>query len=66
MTEFVNPPIPIRDCDWAATYDGDEPDDNGHMLIGRGRTEAEAIQNLKDQDEDEADQENEELAAKNP
>ena len=35
-TEFILPPIPIRDFDWAAYRDPE-----GH--IGRGATEAEAI-----------------------
>ncbi len=44
-TEFVYPPIPIRDFDWAATLEGygggeSEP-------VGRGATEAEAIADLR-------------------
>ncbi len=47
ITEFVNPPIPVRCMDWQATFDGYEPGDN----IGTGSTEAEAIQDLKDQED---------------
>ena len=44
VTEFTNPPIPIRSggFDWSATLDNYEADDP----IGRGRTELDAIQNL--------------------
>jgi hypothetical protein len=38
-THYVCPPIPVRDCDWQATFDGYEPGDS----IGTGRTEQEAI-----------------------
>jgi len=52
ITEFIYPPIPIRDYDWSAiTNDYDEGDP-----IGYGRTEQEAIEDLKtlikEQDED--------------
>lgn len=47
VTSFVFPPIPTRDNDWQAIFDGDEPDDNGNMrFVGRGTTEAEAIGDL--------------------
>lgn len=46
ITTFVYPPIPIRTCDWQAVYDGDEPNDNGYMPIGHGRTEVDAINDL--------------------
>ncbi len=39
-------PIPIRRFDWAAWFDGTEPDDYGQMLTGYGTTEAEAIADL--------------------
>lgn len=52
ITTFVYPPIPIRSLDWSAHFDGDEPDDDGHMLVGRGATEGEAIQDLKERIED--------------
>lgn len=49
-TEFVYPPIPVRDFDWSAidddTYDGAE-DSGTRGQIGYGRTEAEAIADLK-------------------
>lgn len=41
-TEFVNPPIGDRSCDWQATMDDYEPG----CPIGRGRTEDEAIEDL--------------------
>ena len=43
-TEFVYPPIPYRDCDWRAAFDGYEPGDP----LGYGRTEAEAVADLID------------------
>jgi hypothetical protein len=39
-------PIPVRQFDWQAHYDGDEPNDNGQMKCGHGRTEQEAIDDL--------------------
>lgn len=49
-TEFVYPPIPVRNFDWSAidddTYDGAE-DSSTRGQIGYGRTEAEAIADLK-------------------
>lgn len=46
-TEFVYPPIPIREFDWIAvdddTYDGPS------CPIGYGRTEQEAIKDLLEQ-----------------
>ena len=46
------PPIPIRDFDWQAYFDNDEPDDDGHMLTGNGPTEQEAIDDLLMKTED--------------
>lgn len=46
ITHFVYPPIPLRQFDWCATYDGDEPDDNGNIEAGYGKTESEAIEDL--------------------
>lgn len=46
ITTYVYPPIPIRSMDWQAHFDGDEPNDNGAMLVGRGATEQEAIDDL--------------------
>ena len=40
-TEFVYPPIPIRQFDWCA-YDNNSYDRPG-SIIGHGATEAEAI-----------------------
>lgn len=49
ITTFVYPPIPVRNCDWSAHLDGDEPDDDGRMTVGRGETEADAIKDLIEQ-----------------
>ena len=38
-TEFVNPPIPFRGCDWAAWIEGNEEDGP----YGRGETRSEAL-----------------------
>jgi len=46
IVDFIYPPIPIRTFDWQATWDGDEPDDNGHMLVGYGLTPLDAIWDL--------------------
>lgn len=48
ITRHVYPPIPIRSFDWCAWYDGDEPDDNGSMACGYGKTAQEAIDDLVD------------------
>lgn len=47
-TSFVYPPIPLREFDWAATYDDyDGAEDSGNRgEIGYGRTEADAIADL--------------------
>jgi hypothetical protein len=45
-TEFVYPPIPVRAFDWQA-YDDDTYDGSGP--VGTGATEAEAIDDLKEQ-----------------
>jgi hypothetical protein len=42
--EHVFPPIPVREFDYQATYEGYEPGDP----IGRGKTEQEAIADLQD------------------
>ena len=44
VTTFVNPPIPSRNFDWSATLEGYE----GGDVIGYGRTEALAINALKE------------------
>lgn len=43
-TEHVYPPIPLRQFDWRAWFEDDEHD----APCGWGKTEAEAIQDLKD------------------
>jgi hypothetical protein len=47
VTNYWMKPIPQREFDWAAYLSDDEPDDNGHMLIGYGRTADEAIADLE-------------------
>ncbi len=42
-TNFIYPPIPIRDMDWSAWYDGEE--ESGR--VGFGKTESEAVAQLK-------------------
>lgn len=50
---FVYPPIPVRDYDWSASWENDEPDDEGHWrLMGYGKTPLAAIVDLLDQTED--------------
>jgi hypothetical protein len=44
-TEYVYPPIPIRSYDWSAKLVGYEPGNP----VGYGETEAEAIEDLKEQ-----------------
>lgn len=46
--EFIYPPIPIREFDYQATFDGYEPGDP----IGHGPTEAAAIDDLHDRHEE--------------
>jgi hypothetical protein len=48
ITSFDYPPIPIRQYDWSAIRDDYDAGD----LIGYGRTEQEAIDNLKEQEDD--------------
>lgn len=52
VTSHVYPPIPFRGCDWCAHYDGEE-EAGGY---GWGRTEAEAIQDFKDNCADDHDE----------
>ena len=42
-TNYIYPPIPIRDFDWSATLDGYEENSS---LYGYGKTEQEAINEL--------------------
>jgi hypothetical protein len=44
VTSHVYPPIPARNWDWCAHYDGEEEAGN----YGWGRTKAEAIQDFRD------------------
>jgi hypothetical protein len=46
-TNFVYPPIPLRQFDWCA-YDDDTYDGPGSIL-GHGRTEAEAVADFREQ-----------------
>lgn len=46
VTSYWAKPGPQRGFDWSASYAGDEPSDAGHMAIGYGHTEAEAIADL--------------------
>jgi hypothetical protein len=46
VTHFWAKPIPPRNFDWCAYRDNDEPDDDGHMMQGWGRTEQDAIDDL--------------------
>lgn len=49
-TEYWAKPIPLRDADWiAVTDDYDGAPDAGPQPMGCGRTEAEAIADLKSQ-----------------
>lgn len=50
-TDHVYPPIPVRDFDWQAMRDDDEPSDGETRdpPCGHGATEQEAIQDLIDQ-----------------
>jgi hypothetical protein len=41
------PPIPTHAFDYCAMYDGDEPDDAGHMRAGYGKTAEDAIADLR-------------------
>lgn len=45
---FIYPPIPQRCFDFQASFDGDEPDDNGNMTLGYGRTPLAALVDLID------------------
>lgn len=44
-TNFDHPPVPGRGFDWSAWIDGQEED---YGLLGRGRTESEAVSELLD------------------
>jgi hypothetical protein len=51
ITSFIHPPIPFRGCDWQAHWD-DEGEEAGNY--GYGKTEADAINDLKQATEDAA------------
>ena len=46
VVSHIYPPIPVRNFDYCATYDGDEPDDDGNIDQGFGATRHEAIVDL--------------------
>ena len=48
VTDYACPPIPMRSSDWSAVREGYEPGD----CIGWGPTEAAAIEDLMDAEED--------------
>jgi hypothetical protein len=48
ITKHVFPPVPVRQFDWAAVFDGYEPGEH----VGYGRTEQDAIADLVEQWED--------------
>lgn len=48
VCSFVFPPIPSRAFDYCAHFDDDEPDDDGNMLSGFGKTVADALNDLAD------------------
>ena len=50
ITNFDNPPIPMRWADWSAVREGYDEGD----LIGRGTTEEEAVADLIEQETNEA------------
>ncbi len=51
-TSYWAKPVPPRNFDWCAWFDGDEPNDDGSMLCGYGATEEAAIADLKQQVEE--------------
>lgn len=46
VTNFWMKPIPPRQFDWEAHFDGDEPDDDGRTKCGYGATEFDAVADL--------------------
>ncbi len=48
-TSYDYPPIPVRDMDWSAVLDNYDGAEDSHHPIGHGRTELEAIDDLKQQ-----------------
>lgn len=52
VTEYWPKPIPDRRFDWVAVFDNYDGAPDAHCPIGLGRTEEEAIQDLRDQVEE--------------
>lgn len=48
ITSYDYPPIPLRSYDWSAIRE----DYDGGDLVGHGKTEKEAIADLKEQEEE--------------
>lgn len=48
-TRLHEKPGPLRQFDWEAWLDGDEPNDDGQMHVGYGRTAEAAIADLQEQ-----------------
>lgn len=48
VTSYWAKPLPWRDFDWQAYFEGDEPDTAGRYAVGYGKTEAEAVADLID------------------
>ena len=48
IISFVYPPIPHRQFDYCAYFENDEPNDDGHMLCGYGKTKEQALLELLD------------------
>lgn len=46
VTDVWAKPIPTNKFDWSASFDNDEPSDEGQMKQGFGATEQEAIDDL--------------------
>ena len=45
-TDYWRKPGPTNAFDWSATFDNDEPNDDGQMSVGYGATEQDAIEDL--------------------
>lgn len=52
VTNFVFPPIPIRQFDWLAVFDNYDGAEDSRCPVGFGRTEAEAVADLLENAED--------------
>lgn len=49
VTEYWPKPIPLRQFDWVAVTDDYDGAPDSHCPVGYGRTEAEAVADLKEQ-----------------